>query len=353
MNGQLIKSDFTYYINLIKLELKSQKKSYKELSDNLNDCEFSIDIIKKILSNNIKDQDRQARLISLCLQDLQIPIQTLNKMVDKYKKIQSTQKILKCSITIYEQEIRPILLDDWHIAPFLDEFCKTIIAKIKDAEDSLDNSPRIPLNFYINTFGLPIGGLKNEILKNSNMEDYFYLILQYFELSDEMRDFWVKYWDDDDKEDPYDFSKKTIKKMKKQLEGARPRLSNFTLSSDFDILYRIYHNLYSKKLKDYIDVDAFQKNLILIKEKINRKNFTKNITTASSQTFQASCEFLFYKIAHCKNNDYNGAWSTYYYLLNEKNIKNGKEKKYAKERKEDFFKIAFAYSFYLNSKKSD
>lgn len=61
------------------------------------------------------------------------------------------------------------------------------------------------------------------------MEDYFYLILQYFELSDEMRDFWVKYWDDDDKEDPYDFSKKTIKKMKKQLEGARPRLSNFTL----------------------------------------------------------------------------------------------------------------------------
>lgn len=350
MNSQLVKSDFIYYIDLIKLELKCRKISYNKLSENLNDCEFSVDIIKKILSNNIKDQDRQARLISLCLQDLQIPIPTLNWMVAKYKEIQSTQEISKCDITVYKEKVRKILLSTRQIASFLEKFYETTIEKINNVENSLDNIPRIPVDFYVDTFGMPIGGLENEIIKNLNMEDYFYLIWQYFELSGEMKDFWLKYWDDDDKEDPYDFSKKIIKQMKKKLEGARPRLSNFTLSSDFDILYRIYHNLYSQKLEDYIDVEAFKNNLISIRDKINRKNFTKKITTTPFPPFQALCEFLFYQIAHSKNNDYNGAWSIYYYLLNEKNIKNGKEKKYARERKEDFFKVAFAYSFYLNSK---
>lgn len=346
--------DFISCIELIKLEMGYQKISQKDLSDKLGSYDFSIDIVKKFFSNKIKDPIRRLQFVAFCLQKLEIPVLAINEMIEKYKEIECTQK---CDVIIYKNEIRPILEDckkkeEKDKKKYTEEHEK-LKQQIKMDRDSNDGFKRINLEQYIRIFGLPVCGLETKINEKLNKEDFMYLFCQYLNFSEDIKEFWSIYWYDPADEEQEIFANNEIIKIQEILKKSRPRLSSFSISSDFDILYNIYHDSYSRRLEDCTILNPIIKENNVMTAQINLPEFTKMVSnTGISASFLTQWILLMEKLKFRKIDEYEGAWAVYYYLLNEKILEQGKtiqEKEKARERKKLFFKLSFAYSFYLNS----
>lgn len=349
MNEKIKELDFMYYIKLIQLEMKYQKMSQKDLSDKLGSYDFSIDIVKKFFSNHINNPKRQSQFISLCLQQLEISIPTMNEMIRKYKEVEDIQKASICVPKIYELKIRPILLINKSLEKYSSECYKNLKQNMRAEQNTLEMSYNADAYFRI--LGLPVEGLQIKVDNNLSREDYYHLFRQYLRFSDKIKNFWTIYWSDPNDEYSVCSAENKITEIQQILKQARPRLSSIAISSDFDTLYNIHHNSYAKKLDYYID----PKNINIIVSQINVPEFTKMfIDKTISKSFTVQWIILMQRLRTGRIDEYQSAWSIYYYLLNEKTLaygKTNKEKKKARERKEVFFKTAYAYSFYLNSKK--
>lgn len=243
-------------------------------------------------------------------------------MVKKYKEIASSQKDKKDSIDVYKEQIRPIIKQEQDRECEREKEWNKLMEEVKKCQEHFCPCPQISPELHIKRFVYYLKDIDTELKRRMSKQDFIELFSGYLKLS-------------------------------KEAEEAGYKFGNFTISSDFDLLYNIYHNSYSKEVEHYLLEDTITKeNLHKLIRAVNVSQFTKDVLRDKSDTtFTASWILLLSNLKFRKIDEYQGAWSVYYYLLNEKNIK-AKKNKEDIEKKEAFFKTAFAYTFYLNTRKS-